>query len=303
MNNKNILLTGSNSMIGRAIQREIECYGISHKDADLINRNQLLGYCKLYQPERMIHLAAFSGSLHFNQKYPDITFENNIRIGINTFSEWFLYGKAKKAINIIPSCAYPDYSILMEHMLWNGKCNETIESHGLARRSIEAYTRQLNKMGARIITCIVNNSSGSFDSFDINKTKVIGALINKFISAKEKNEKYVICFGDGSPIREFIYCDDAAKCLLQVLDNYEDLYEPINITSGHEITIKELAETIAELVGFAGDIYWDTTKPNGQMRKKLCTKKMEKYISVEFTPIKSWLKTTIEWYNANRNIN
>lgn len=237
--------------------------------------------------------------MHFNQENPAKTFENNIRIGTNVFSEWYKYGNSKKAINVIPSCAYPDQPVLMEHMLWSGKCNYTIESHGLARRSIEAYTRQLNKQGARIITCIVNNSSGPHDSFDIGKTKVVGALIAKFCDAVYKNRKYVECWGTGKPKREFIYSEDVAKCLLQAMDKYDDYEEPINITSGQEITIKDLAEKIATLTSFKGNIYWNTSKPDGQDQKKLSTKKMEKYISVDFTPMDIWLKETIDFYRDN----
>lgn len=189
----------------------------------------------------------------------------------------------------------------MENMLWKGSCNYTIESHGLARRSIEAYTRQLNKVGARIINCVVNNSFGEHDSFDPAKTKVIGGLITKFVKAEQNGDKQVFCWGTGKPLREFIYCKDVAKCLLVALDNYEDYEEPLNITSGQEISIKELAETIAELAGYKGDIIWDTTKPDGQDRKKLNTKKMEKYINnVEFTPLKLALMNTIKWYKDNQ---
>lgn len=274
---------------------------MSHEDGDLTKQNVFLEFIKEKKPERFINLAAFSGNLNFNQQYPDITFESNVRIGLNVFSEWSLWGKAKKAINVIPSCSYPDRSVLDENCLWDGACNQTIESHGLARRCIEAYTRQLNKTGARIVTCIVNNSYGPGDSFDPAKTKVIGGLINKFVEAKETGKNHVVCWGTGAPLREFIYCEDVAECLLQCLDNYEELDRPINIGSGQEITIKELSETIAEIVGFTGDIYWDKTKPDGQMRKKLLSKKMEKYVHYNFTPIKYGLQKTVEWYYANRN--
>lgn len=251
----------------------------------------------------MIHLAAYSGNLNWNQKYPHITYEDNIRIGINVFSEWFEYCKDKKplkAINVIPSCAYPDYPILMEWMLWKGAPNYTIESHGLARRCIEGYCRQLNKVGAKIITCVVNNSSGPYDSFDPAKTKVVGGLITKFVNAVQNGDGKVVCWGTGKPKREFIYSSDVAKCLLQAMEKYEDYKEPLNITSGQEVTIKELAEMIAELSGFTGEIVWDTSKPDGQNQKKLCSKKMEKYIDVNFTPIKQWLRETINWY---KNVN
>lgn len=290
-------------MIGTKIQAlsKNQTIPINHEDGDLTKQNVFLEFIKQHKPERFINLAAFSGNLNFNQTYPDKTFEHNVRIGLNVFGEWFTWGKAKKAINVIPSCAYPDFSVLQESSLWEGKCNYTIESHGLARRCIEGYTRQLNKAGARIVTCVVNNSFGPGDSFNPEKTKVIGGLINKFVEAKETDKNHVVCWGTGAPLREFIYCEDVAACLLQVLDNYEDLQEPLNIGSGQEISIKELSEMIARIVGFTGDIYWDTSKPDGQMRKKLLCKKMQKYITYNFTPIEVGLRKTIEWYYANRN--
>lgn len=251
--------------------------------------------------DSLINLAAFSGNLNWNQKYPHLTFENNIRIGINVFTEWFNSKGSAKAINVIPSCAYPDLPVLSEDQLWNGPCNYTVESHGLARRCIEAYTRQLNQVGANIITCVLQNCYGPYDSFDLEKTKVVGALIRKFYEAVKEKKKEVICWGDGSPKREFIYCDDAAKCLLKALDCYNEHFSPLNITSGQEVTIKELAETIADIVGFDGKIEWDTTKPNGAMQKKLTNDKMKLYMDIEFTPIKQGLKETLEYYDLHCN--
>jgi len=290
----------SKSIQSQAKKLKLNCQALNHQQTELTIQNQLLNILSELRPDNLIHLAAYSGNLNWNQTYPHLTFENNIRIGLNVFHEWFAYGKAKKAINVIPSCAYPDYSVLMEHMLWQGKCNYTIESHGLARRCIEGYTRQLNKVGARIITCAVNNSFGPNDSFDPAKTKVIGGLITKFVKAVQNGDKQVVCWGTGKPLQEFIYCDDVAKCLLQALDVYEDYEEPINITSGQEVSIKELAETIGRLTGFTGDIVWDTSKPDGQNQKKLSTKKMEKYINVEFTPLETALNNTINWYKETQ---
>lgn len=253
------------------------------------------------KPNQMIHLAAFSGSMHFNQLYPSKTFEDNIRIGLNVFSAWQITTSGSKAINVIPSCAYPDLPVLTESDLWSGPCNITIESHGLARRCIEAYTRQLNKEGNNIITCVVNNSFGPHDSFDVHKTKVVGALIAKFVKAVDENLKEVTCFGTGKPLREFIYCKDVAKCLLQAMDTYDDKFEPLNITSGHEISIKDLAEKIAAITGFTGDIIWTGPQDDGQNQKKLSTDKMSKYIDIEFTPINTALKETIDWYKDNKN--
>lgn len=254
------------------------------------------------RPDNLIHLAAFSGNLNFNQKYPSQTFENNVRIGINVFSEWAAYSK-NKAINIIPSCAYPNEDLLYESMLWNGKCHKTIESHGLARRCIEAYTRQLNKEGSKIITAIVNNSSGEGDSFDLDKTKVVGAMIKRFCDAECNGDKSVTLWGSGNVTREFIYSKDVARCIIKLMDVYEDYEEPINITSGQVIKINDLARLIADLSGFKGDIEWDITKPDGQNQKTLSMTKMNKYIDIEFTPIETWLQNTINWYKENYLVN
>jgi len=184
-------------------------------------------------------------------------------------------------------------------MLWDGKCHKTIESHGLARRCIEAYTRQLNKEGAKIITAIVNNSSGEGDSFDLEKTKVVGAMIKKFCDADFYGTKTVTLWGDGNVTREFIYSKDVAKCLVKLMQDYEDYSEPINVTSGQVIRIKELADLIADLSGFTGDIEWDISKPNGQNQKSLSMTKMKRNIDIEFTPIEEWLKNIINWYKEN----
>lgn len=250
------------------------------------------------RPDNLIHLAAFSGNLNFNQKYPSQTFENNVRIGINVFSDWANYSQ-NKALNVIPSCAYPDKDILYENMLWDGKCHKTIESHGLVRRCVEAYTRQLNKEGSKIITAIVNNSSGEGDSFDLEKTKVVGAMIKRFCDAVFNNDKKVTLWGDGNVTREFIYSKDVAKCLIKLMEDYEDYLEPINITSGQVIKINDLAYLIKDLTGFTGSVEWDITKPNGQNQKSLSMCKMNKNIDIKFTPIEEWLTNTINWYREN----
>lgn len=253
------------------------------------------------RPDNLIHLAAFSGNLNFNQQYPSRTFEDNVRIGLNVFSEWAKFSK-NKAVNILPSCSYPDLPILYESELWNGKCHKTIESHGLARRCIEAYTRQLNKEGSKIINIIVNNSSGEHDSFDLNKTKVVGAMVKRFCDAVVNNDKKVILWGDGEVYREFVYSKDVAKCILKLIDVYEEYEEPINVSSGHKIKIKDLAYLISDLSGFRGDIEWDISKPRGQDQKSLSLTRMRRYIDFEFTPLEVWLKNTIDFYKGTMQI-
>jgi GDP-L-fucose synthase len=253
----------------------------------------------------MIHLAAFSGNLNFNQQNRVKTYRDNILIGLNTFTAWKqvedynkkILGITSKALNVIPSCAYPDIDNLTEDKLYDGKCHSTIESHGLARRAVEGFTRQLNQDGSRIITCVVNNSFGPYDSFDPEKTKVVGGMIKRFVDAIDNKLETVTCWGSGNVTRTFIFSEDVAKCLLLALDSYEDYEEPINICSGQSISIKELAETIADIVGYEGKIEWDTTKPDGQNQKTLNREKfIHNFGNITFTPLRKGLESAISYY-------
>ena len=150
---------------------------------------------------------------------------------------------------------------------------------------------------------IFNTAYGPGDSFDINKTKVVGGLIKKFVTAVENNDQEVECWGTGRPRRELIYCEDAAEGIIQALEKYSDVKQPINIGYNEDISIKELANMIADLTGFQGKITWDSTKPDGQYRKLLDPSRMKDYkiFIKDRTSLKDGLLKTIEWYKKNEN--
>lgn len=299
-----ILVTGADSMIGRATLKTISNkggygYGVPHTQVfDLENLDKTLAIFEQIRPTYCIHLAGFNGNIPFSSKYPSEIFEKTTRIGLNVLRACNQFN-VEKVVSILSSCAITDLGgeELSENHLWVGPPNKSIEAHGLAKRNIEAYSRFLSKQfGLRAVCCILQNSFGPHDSTDINKTKVVMGLIKKFVDAKNNGDSEVVCWGTGRPKREFLYCDDAAEGIIQTLERYHNTSEPINITSKNEMSIKSLAETIKRVVGFKGDIVFDTSKPDGQMRKVLYSDKMDQELDMTFTKFEKALKHTIEWY-------
>jgi GDP-L-fucose synthase len=305
---KRVLVTGSKSMIGTQVRFHLMYQGASvcscdHSWIDLLDFNRTKEVFTHSKPDYVIHLATYSGNIQFNQKYPADTFFRTTQMGLNVLRASQELG-IKKVVSILSSCAIADCGKeeLSESDLWMGKPNASIECHGFAKRNLDAYSRQISRQyGLEYVCCIVNNSYGPKDSFSIEKTKVIGALIKKFVDAQKQNLDEVVCWGTGKPLREFIYCNDAGDGIVQVLEKYDDVNEPINITSGQEISIKDLTIMIADIVGYKGAIKWDVSKGDGQMRKKLNMDKMNKYINIKFTPLRQGLEKTIQWYKENHN--
>jgi len=185
---------------------------------------------------------------------------------------------------------------LEEKDLHSGPPNSSIESHGYAKRVLDIYSRQLRKQyGLNAINCILQNMYGPEDSLDLSKTKVVMSLVKRFLEAKRSNNDNVELWGSGRALRQFLYVKDAAEILVKLLQEYEE-EDPINVSPDEEVSIKELAETIRGLTGFNGDIIWDKTKGDGQLRKRLDNSKLKKYIDYNFTPLKVGLRETIEWY-------
>ena len=299
---KHVGVTGAGSMIGRAVVDQLWKKGalpfsILHPNYDLLDykvaRQALVG-C-----DYVIHCAGYNGNLAFNAKYPADIFFNTAQMGLNVLRAALAVG-VKKVVTPLASCAYPDTDILVEAEFLNGAPNPTVEAHGLSKRVIHAYGRQLKKQyGFNAVSLIFNTCYGPYDSFNVEKTKVVGGLIAKFCEAV-KNGTDVICWGSGEPRRELIYVDDAAKAIIAVLENYDDSELPINIGQWQDVSIKALAELIAELTGFNREIIWDTTKPDGQYQKLLNPARSTNILPhMEFTPLQEGLKKTIEWYRCN----
>lgn len=256
---------------------------------------QLLSDAK---PDVVIHLAAQVGGIGANREYPAEFFYNNLIMGTTLFHESWKFG-IEKFVIAGTVCSYPKFAPIpfKEEYLWNGYPEETNAPYGLAKKMLLVQSQTYRQQyGFNSIFLLPVNLYGPKDNFDLETSHVIPALIRKCLEAKARGDKTMTAWGDGSPTREFIYVEDAAEGILLATEKYNQS-EPVNIGSSFEISIKDLLETIARLIGFNGDIHWDTSKPNGQPRRKLDTSRAERYFDFKSqTTFEAGLAKTIEWY-------
>lgn len=310
--NKRILVTGGESMLGGEICDILEKNGniidhCPHSEINLLDLRQVQYRFEKFQPNLVVHAATYSGNVQFNQKYPYNTFWNTTQIALNVI-ECCTTFKIEKVMSILSSCAYPniDDHEIREDELWDGPCHPSIASHGLAKRNIQSLMDFANaQYGLNGICCVVSNSFGPRDSFDIEKTKVVGGMIKRFVEAKEKNLPFVECWGTGKPLRELLYSKDAAKLLIRALEVY-DGYSSLNIGTPFEKTIRQLADSIARAVGYVGEIRWLKEKGDGQKRKKLNISKMNSTLFNDwkfyYTNFSDAIQETVLWYINNKEI-
>jgi nucleoside-diphosphate-sugar epimerase len=315
LENKKVLITGGESMIGRHLQDifndeypNTTVVATTHKkriidkqfSVDLLDYNDTKNFFKKVKPDYVINLAGYNGNIGFSKLYPADIFYQTSQIALNCLKCSHIVN-AEKCVNILSSCAIADLGNkpLKSSELWNGLPNHTIEAHGLAKRMWDAYSRQLYlQHGFMSVCAIVNNCFGPYDNLSENKTKAVQGIINRVIRAKLTKQPSIECWGSGQVFREFVYAKDAARGLIHTLLNYNSPMIPLNISSKNEISIYDLTLMIADIVGYTGEILWDKTKPDGQLRKSLDTTDMEKYIQFEFTPLRVGLEETITWYKT-----
>lgn len=268
--------------------------------ADLTREDDVAVAYKAVRPDIVINLAAYVGGIGLNEENPGRMFYDNIRIG--AFCTHYAHKfNVKKYIYIGTVCSYPKYTPIpfKEEDLWEGFPEETNSPYGVVKKSIglmlQSYALQYGLNGVFLIPV---NMYGPNDDFDMKSSHVIPALIKKMIEAKGAGRD-VILWGDGSATREFLYVYDCAEAISLALEKHTGS-NPINIGSGQEISISDLATKIASIIDFTGQIKWDTTKPNGQPRRCLDTSKaLENFGFSATTTLDDGLKKTIEWYQAN----
>ncbi|MGQ9611404.1 MAG: GDP-L-fucose synthase family protein [Chloroflexus sp.] len=254
------------------------------------------------QPDIVIHMAARVGGIGANRDHPAEFFYDNLMMGVQLLHESWRFG-VQKFVTIGTVCAYPKYTPVpfKEDDLWNGYPEETNAPYGLAKKMLlvqgEAYRQQY---GFNSIFLLPVNLYGPRDNFDLETSHVIPALIRKCIEATERGDDEIVVWGDGSPTREFIYAADAAEGILLASERYNDP-AAVNIGSSYEISIRDLVTLIADLTGFRGRIVWDTTKPNGQPRRKLdVSRAWERFGFRAETTFTDGLRATIAWYRNQR---
>ena len=306
--NKRILITGGAGFLGSHIvenlvqTREVsekQIVVLRSKDTDL----RIYDNCKkaAENVDIIIHLAARVGGIGFNQKHPGTLFYDNIIMGAQLMEAARL-AKVEKFVQIGTVCAYPKFtpSPFREDDLWNGYPEETNAPYGIAKKSLlvmaQAYRQQY---GMNVIYLLPVNLYGPKDNFDLESSHVIPALIRKFVEATERGEKEVVVWGTGQASREFLFVEDAAEGIILAAEKY-DKADPVNLGTGREITIKDLVTLIARLTNFAGQIVWDTSKPDGQPRRCLDTSRAKQEFDFEAkTDFVLGLQRTIEWYRQS----
>jgi len=305
-----IVVTGGNGFLGKAIVANLKARGYKNiivprsREFDLRHEDAIRRLYETANPKLVIHLAAVVGGIGANQANPGKFFYDNAIMGIQLMELARQYD-VDKFVAVGTICAYPKFSPVpfKEDDLWNGYPEETNAPYGLAKKMMlvqsQAYRAQY---GFNSIFLLPVNLYGPGDNFDPSSSHVIPALIKKCIDAKEKGEKEIVVWGDGSATREFLYVDDAAEGIVLASEKYNDS-EPVNIGAGFEISIKDLVTLIVKLTGFSGKVTWDTTKPNGQPRRKLDTKRaLDQFGFAARINFENGLKSTIELYFKEREI-
>lgn len=302
--NRRVCVTGGSGFLGSFITEKLARRGTKEvfipriEDYNLVEREAILRMLKDARPDIILHLAALAGGIGANRQRPAEFFYVNLMMGVQLLHEAWKAG-VEKVVAVGTICAYPKFTPLpfKEENLWDGYPEETNAPYGLAKKMLlvqaQAYRQQY---GFNVIYPLPVNLYGPRDNFDLETSHVIPALIRKCVEAQNQGKNQIILWGDGTPTREFIYVEDAAEGLLLAAERYNDS-EPFNLGSGQEISIKDLANMIARLTGYQGEIVWDTTKPNGQPRRALDTQRAEKYFGFRASmPFEEGLTRTIEWY-------
>ena len=275
------------------------------EDYDLVKQNDIQRMLKDASPELIIHLAALAGGIGANRARPADFFYINLMMGVQLMHEAWKFG-VDKFVAIGTICAYPKFTPLpfREENLWDGYPEETNAPYGLAKKMLlvqaQAYREQY---GFNAVYLLPVNLYGPSDNFDLETSHVIPALIRKCLEAKAHGDAQVVLWGDGSPTREFLYVEDAARGILLAAERFNS-NEPVNLGSGMEISIKELANLIRRLTGYEGEFVWDADKPNGQPRRALDVSRAEKFFGFRAqVPFEEGLRHTIEWYKQKHGMN
>ena len=307
---KRICVTGGAGFLGTHLIRRLKEHGAreifvpQYPEYDLVREADIIRMIDTAKPDIIIHLAAKVGGIGANREKPGEFFYDNLMMGVQLIHQSWLKG-VEKFVAIGTICAYPKYTPIpfKEEDLWNGYPEETNAPYGLAKKMLLVQSQSYREQyGYNSIFLLPVNLYGPGDNFNPASSHVIPALIRKYLEAKEQGANEIVAWGDGSPTREFIFVEDAAEGIALATQKYNSS-EPVNIGSSFEISIKDLTETIARLTGFNGSIRWDTTKPNGQPRRKLDTTRAREAFGFEAkTDFEEGLKRTIAWY-ANERAN
>lgn len=305
---KRVVVTGGTGFLGSVVVAQLRRQGCRtilvprSRDYDLVDNGPVRRMYADTTPDLVLHLAARVGGIGANQTHAGRFFYDNLMMGTQLIEVGRQRG-LEKLVAVGTICSYPKHTPVpfREEDLWAGYPEETNAPYGLAKKMMlvqaQAYRQQY---GFNAVVLFPVNLYGPGDNFDMETSHVIPALIRKCVEAKERGDDRVVLWGDGSPSRDFLHVDDAARAIVLAAEHYNGS-EPVNVGTGHEITIQTLAELIAEAVGFSGRIVWDASKPNGQPRRCLEVSRAKRLFGFEASvAFVDGIRQTVSWFQANR---
>ncbi len=299
-----VLLTGGAGFLGQSVNAVLQSRGVTQvtvprrSQFDLTQQVDVARLFAQTRPQVVIHLAAEVGGIGANQRNPGRYFYANMAMALNLIEQSRVSG-VTRFVQVGTICAYPKFTTVpfREEELWNGYPEETNAPYGIAKKAalvmLQAYRDQYGMKSAYPLPV---NLYGPRDNFDLETSHVIPALIRKFVEAARSGAKSVICWGTGAASREFLYVDDCAQAVVRAAERIDNPV-PINLGTGAEITIRDLAEKIAACTGFKGEIVWDTSRPDGQPRRCLDTERARTLLDWQATTtLDQGLRSTVEWF-------
>jgi GDP-L-fucose synthase len=301
---KGVTVTGGAGFLGRPTVALLEALGADvrvTRSAEHDLRDRAACFEALRDAQVVIHLAANVGGIGYNRRNPGPLAHDNLAMGLNVFDACRELG-VEKLVAACSVCAYPKFTPVpfREENIWDGYPEESNAPYGLAKKMLlvlsDSYRRQY---GLDSCAPVMANLYGPGDNFDLEDSHVIAAMIHKYVLAAERGESEVVLWGTGEPSREFLYVDDAARALVLCAETL-DTSEPVNIGTGMETKIRDLAESISELTGFEGGTIWDSSRPDGQPKRYLDTSRARELIGFEAaTPLDEGLRRTIESFRGS----
>jgi len=311
LSQERVCLTGGAGFLGRFLHQALRERGVSdenvfvprRRDFDLTNQADVQRLYEQHRPTVVIHLAAEVGGIGANREHPGRFFYANMAMGLHLIECGRVYG-IRKFVHTGTVCAYPKFAPVpfKEADLWNGYPEETNAPYGVAKKALfvmlDGYKRE-HALNSAVVVPV--NLYGPYDNFDLRTSHVIAALIRRCEEARICGEDKIVCWGTGSISREFLYVEDAAEAVVRAAEHVDDP-QPINLGTGQEITILDLANLIARLCGFRGRLEWDVNKPNGQPRRCLDTSRATRLLDWSAsTSFEDGLRKTIQWWRQRRD--
>ena len=305
-----IFIAGHRGLVGSAIVRKLKAAGYcrlllrKHSELDLTKQEQVEAFFSSERPEYVFLAAAKVGGIQANSTYPADFIYTNLMIAANLINAAYK-SRVKKLLNLGSSCIYPRDAPqpLKEEYLLTGPLEKTNEAYAIAKIAAIRLCKHYNEQhGTDFVSVMPTNLYGPGDNFDLETSHVIPALIRKFVEAVDDRSEEVVVWGTGKPRREFLYVDDLADCVVWLMENksYSDIGEFVNIGTGKDVTIAELARMVAEITGFKGQVVYDRSKPDGTPQKLLDVSRLHGLSWKHKLELQEGLKKAVEWYRENR---